>query len=156
MRSSGNPAHLGGAALLCARQSDPVKHSSLPIFILLLVVCISSIGCIGITSASKTGASTAPSDPTPPTSPASHFVTLTWSPSASDVAAYNVYRSKSAAGPFSRTATIVAAKTQYVDDHVKAGETYYYVVTSVSSEGMESTDSTLAIATVPDSGGHSD
>lgn len=149
MRFSGNPAHFAGAALLCARRPASTDRTSFPIFILSIFLSISAIGCIGITSASTPAGLNAPGQPTPPTSPASHFVTLTWSPSASDVAAYNVYRSRSEAGPFSRMATIVAAKTEYIDDRVEAGETYYYLVTSVSSEGMESTDSTLAIATVP-------
>jgi fibronectin type 3 domain-containing protein len=77
-------------------------------------------------------------------------VTLTWvAPSSTDVAAYNVYRSKSAIGPFLRRATVAAAEHEYVDKSVEAGETYYYALTSVSLDGMESADSTLAIAPVP-------
>lgn len=125
-------------------RSNPVnfKFLSLSILVFLVASCASIAGCIGITSAPRTSASS--------NQPADHFVTLTWvPPSSADVAAYNVYRSKSAVGPFLRKATVAAAEHEYVDKSVEGGETYYYVLTSVSVEGMESTDSTLAIAPVP-------
>lgn len=127
------------------------KSTSLLTLVLLLVVCFSSSGCIGLTSATKLGSpgsGGSPSGP-PATQPASHHVTLTWTPSTSDVMAYNVYRAKSSVGPFSKVATTAAATDQYTDERVQAGETYYYVVTSVTAEGMESADSVLAVATVP-------
>ena len=118
------------------------KFFSPVILAFLLVSCAWIAGCIGITSASKTTTSSH--------QPAGHFVTLTWvPPSATDVTAYNVYRAKSAVGPFLRMATVVAAEHEYLDKSVEAGETYYYVLTSISVDGMESADSTPAIAPVP-------
>jgi hypothetical protein len=137
---------LGGNVRAFGERSNSGNFNffSLSILAFLLASCASIAGCIGITSAPKTSTSTSPSQP------AGHFVTLTWvPPSATDVAAYNVYRSKSAVGPFLRMATIVAAENEYVDNSVQAGETYYYVLTSVSLAGMESADSTQAIAPVP-------
>jgi hypothetical protein len=134
---------LGRSAQVLGIRSNSVNLRFLSFVILafLLVSCASIAGCIGITSASRT--STGSSQPT------GHFVTLTWvPPSAADVTAYNVYRSESAVGPFLRMATVVAAH-EYVDKNVEAGETYYYVLTSISVDGMESADSTIAIAPVP-------
>ena len=135
---------MGGNAHEFGKRSNPgnFKFFSPVILAFLLVSCAWIAGCIGITSASKTS--------TGSSQPVGHFVTLTWvPPSATDVTAYNVYRSKSAVGPFLRMATVVAAHNEYVDNSVQAGETYYYVLTSVSLAGMESADSTQAIAPVP-------
>jgi hypothetical protein len=127
------------------------KSTSLLTLVLSLVVSLSISGCIGLTSATKLGSAAASgsSSGPPTTPPASHYVKLTWTPSASDAAAYNVYRAKSSVGPFSKVATTAAGTDQYTDEKVRAGETYYYVITAVTPEGMESTDSTLAVATVP-------
>jgi fibronectin type 3 domain-containing protein len=46
------------------------------------------------------------------------------------------------------TSTPVAALT-YVDSAVQAAQTYFYVVTSVDSSGVESAYSTEVSATVP-------
>jgi len=135
---------LGGNAHEFGKRSNPgnFKFFSPLILAFLLVSCAWIAGCIGITSASKTS--------TGSSQPASHFVTLTWvPPSSNDLAAYNVYRSKSAVGPFLRTATVAAAEHEYLDKSVEADETYYYVLTSISVDGMESADSTPAIAPVP-------
>lgn len=118
------------------------KPTSLSILVLALLATITTSGCIGLTGSSKAALNS-------PSAPAGHFVTLTWTSSHSDVAAYNVYRSQSAIGPFKRLATIVAVKTQFIDKTVEVGKTYYYVITSVGPTGMESSDSTMAYATVP-------
>lgn len=135
---------MGENARVLGIRSNPGNFHFLSPFTLvfLLASCASIAGCIGITSAPKTSVSSS--------QPAGHFVTLTWvPPSSADVTAYNVYRSKSAVGPFLRTATVAAADNEYVDKSVEAGETYYYVLTSVGLDGMESADSTPAIAPVP-------
>jgi fibronectin type 3 domain-containing protein len=78
-----------------------------------------------------------------------HSVTLAWSPATAEVKAYNIYRSDALTGPFQKLQTVLVPAHQFVDIEVVAGNTYYYVVTSVGDDGMESTDSTPAIAAVP-------
>jgi hypothetical protein len=79
----------------------------------------------------------------------SHSASLTWTPSTSVVAGYDVYRSEVSGGPYSKlTATLVAGET-YTDSTVQGGLTYYYVVTSVTSTGMQSAYSGEISATIP-------
>ena len=78
-----------------------------------------------------------------------HSVALSWTPATADVKAYNVYRSESLAGPFQRLQTVQAPSNTFIDIEVTAGITYYYVVTSIASDDMESSDSVPAIAAVP-------
>lgn len=79
----------------------------------------------------------------------SHSVTLSWNASPSAVAGYNVYRSESSGGPYSKMDASVVPTESFVDANVQAGLTYYYVITSVTPAGLESADSTQASATVP-------
>jgi HYDIN/CFA65/VesB family protein/ASPM-SPD-2-Hydin domain-containing protein len=78
-------------------------------------------------------------------------VALSWTPSTSAVAGYNVYRSEISGGPYTKLDSSIVAMDTYTDSSVQAGLTYYYVVTSVTSAGMESADSTQTSATVPTS-----
>ena len=78
-----------------------------------------------------------------------HFVALTWVPSTSAVAGYNVYRSEASGGPYSKLDSNFVAADSYTDSSVQAGLTYYYVVTSVMSSGIESADSVQTSATIP-------
>jgi len=84
--------------------------------------------------------------------PTQHSVTLAWSPSASTVAGYNIYRATSSGGLTQTSpingATLVAANT-YIDTTVTDGTTYYYAVTAVSSSDEQSADSNEASAIVP-------
>ena len=82
---------------------------------------------------------------------ASSQVTLSWNSGATPVSGYNVYRSPVSGGPYSKLDSALIAATQYVDATVQAGQTYYYVVTSVNSTGQESAYSNVASATVPSS-----
>jgi Immunoglobulin domain/Immunoglobulin I-set domain/Abnormal spindle-like microcephaly-assoc'd, ASPM-SPD-2-Hydin len=82
--------------------------------------------------------------------PVSHSVTLTWTASASmGVTGYNVYRSTVSGGPYTKLTSPPVAATTYVDSAVQSAQTYYYVVTSVDSSGVESADSAEVSATVP-------
>jgi fibronectin type 3 domain-containing protein len=76
-------------------------------------------------------------------------VALTWVPSTSVVAGYNVYRSEVSGGPYSKLDSNFVAANSLTDSSVQAGLTYYYVVTSVTSSGMESADSVQTSATIP-------
>ena len=81
--------------------------------------------------------------------PVSHSVTLTWTASTSTVSGYNAYRSTVTGGPYTKLNTTPVAATTYVDSTVQAAQTYFYVVTSVDSSGVESADSVEVSATVP-------
>ncbi len=78
-----------------------------------------------------------------------HSVALTWTASTSTVVGYNVYRSSTSGGPYTLLTSSPVAGTTYTDSTVQAGQTYYYVVTSVNSSNVESVYSNEASATVP-------
>jgi len=88
------------------------------------------------------GAATAPQT-------VSHSVSLTWTPSSSAVAGYDVYRSEVSGGPYSILDSSIVAADSYTDASVQAGLTYYYVVRSVTSAGVQSADSAQTSATIP-------
>ena len=78
----------------------------------------------------------------------SHSVELTWSASTStDVTGYDVYRGLTSDGPYTMLTTIVS--TNYTDTNVQSGQTYYYVLTAVDSNNVQSDFSTTASATIP-------
>jgi hypothetical protein len=81
--------------------------------------------------------------------PIQHSATLSWNASTSTVAGYNAYRATVSGGPYTKVNTSVNASASYTDSTVQAGETYYYVVTSVDSSGVESSYSNQASATTP-------
>jgi hypothetical protein len=78
-----------------------------------------------------------------------HSVALTWSPSTSTVVGYNTYSSQVSGGPYTKLTSAPVSATSYTDSNVTAGQTYYFVVTSVDSNNMESAYSAEASALVP-------
>ncbi len=96
------------------------------------------------------------SDPNAPSAPSSLVagvagsnVNLSWAPSGSgDVAGYNVYRSRSSAGPFANklNASPVVA-TNYQDTTAERGYAQYYAIKAVDTDGHESSFSNTANAT---------
>jgi hypothetical protein len=77
-----------------------------------------------------------------------HSVDLSWNASRSQgVVGYNVYRGTN--GSYSRINGAAEASTSYTDVTVSAGTTYYYVVTAVDGQGLESSYSANAKAAVP-------
>lgn len=77
------------------------------------------------------------------------YVSLSWSPSTSDVAGYNIYRGTSSSGPFSRLNPSPDTNTAFLDNGVAVGQTYFYATTAVNSSGEESTYSNLVQVSVP-------
>jgi hypothetical protein len=76
-------------------------------------------------------------------------VLLNWGVSTSSgVVGYNVYRASVSGGPYAKLVSSPVGGTSYADDTVEAGE-YYYVVTSVGSNGAESPYSNQAAVSVP-------
>jgi len=79
----------------------------------------------------------------------SHSVALNWTASTSSVIGYNVYRSSLTSGPFVKVNSSLASATNYTDATVQAGQTYFYVVTSVNSQQVESSFSNQVSVAVP-------
>ncbi len=77
-----------------------------------------------------------------------YTVNLSWDPSTSQVAGYNVYRSSSLSGTYSKMNPTLDAATAFTDNTVASGATYYYDVTSVNSSGVESSPCTPLKVTV--------
>lgn len=82
--------------------------------------------------------------------PASHRVALSWNPSSSsDVTGYNVFRAVNSGGYGTNPLNAAPVSgTGYTDASVTAGQTYFYIVTTVGS-GVSSTASNEVAATIP-------
>jgi len=78
-----------------------------------------------------------------------HSAALSWTPSTSTVAGYNIYRSLQSNANFAIVNTSLILGTTFTDTSVAGGQTYYYVATSVDSSGNQSGDSNVATANVP-------
>jgi hypothetical protein len=78
-----------------------------------------------------------------------HTVGLTWSPSSSAVAGYNVYRGTTTGGPYTKINGSAIVTTSYSDTTVASGKTYFYVTSAVNSSSIESAKSNEAKAVVP-------
>jgi fibronectin type 3 domain-containing protein len=81
--------------------------------------------------------------------PVSHSVTLNLTPNSSNVTGYNVYRSTTLNGPYTKLNSPVVTSTTYTDTAVVASQTYFYVGTSVDSAGIETAYSSQVTATIP-------
>ena len=80
--------------------------------------------------------------------PPQHNVSLSWN-DASAVVGYNVYRGNQPGGPYSKINSVLDASSVYADSSVQAGQTYYYVTTSVDSSAAESSYSNEVQALIP-------
>lgn len=65
-------------------------------------------------------------------------ITLRWKASTSAVMGYYVYRGTRARGPYAKLNFAPIEATRYDDNTVRAGLTYFYVVTSVDANHFES------------------
>jgi hypothetical protein len=77
-----------------------------------------------------------------------HSVALNWAPSASQVTGYFVYRGASESSTSRLFVTAISA-TSYTDSSVANGQTYFYAVTSVDSNNVESAPSNEISVTIP-------
>jgi hypothetical protein len=78
------------------------------------------------------------------------LVALSWNASTSqDVIGYNAYRSTTSGGPYTKLNASLISTTNYIDQPLQSGSTYYYVTTAVDSQGQESAHSNEAAATIP-------
>ena len=79
-----------------------------------------------------------------------HSVSLNWNQSSSaNVVGYNIYRSGVSSGPYAKINSALDVGTTGTDSSVQAGQTYYYVVTSVDSTNGESGYSTPVGVVIP-------
>ena len=78
-----------------------------------------------------------------------HYVALSWNDTDAQIAGYNVYRSSVSNGSYSQINSALIAQTNYSDQTVASGSTYFYTVTAVGTNGVESTLSNQATVTVP-------
>lgn len=81
--------------------------------------------------------------------PVAHFVDLSWNATTSTAAGYNIYRSTQSSGPFTKLNPSLNTATVYTDSSVVSGQRYYYAATSVDSNGVESSYSNIAQASIP-------
>jgi len=79
----------------------------------------------------------------------SHSVALSWGASTSSVVGYYVFRGGTSGGPYSQVNSSAVTSLGYTDSSVTAGATYYYVVTSMDSSGVQSVYSNQVSATIP-------
>jgi hypothetical protein len=79
-----------------------------------------------------------------------HTVDLSWNASTStSISGYNVYRSTTGGGPYTKINPSLNPSMNYSDGTVQSGQTYYYVTTAVSSSGTESAYSNQVTVVVP-------
>ena len=78
-----------------------------------------------------------------------HSVDLSWDPSTSQVAGYNVYRGTHSGGPYSRVNSSLETSTSFTDNSVQAGLTYFYVARAVDANSQESVPSNEVSAVIP-------
>ena len=80
-----------------------------------------------------------------------HSVALSWTPGANSmtITGYNTYAATISGGPYTKVNSSPDASTTYTDSGVQAGQTYYFVVTSLDSSNVESAYSSEVSALVP-------
>jgi len=78
-----------------------------------------------------------------------HSVDLNWTASTSAVIGYNAYRSATSGGPYTRLNATLVTLTSYTDSTVQSSQTYFYVVTAVDANNVESVFSNMVSATIP-------
>lgn len=65
-------------------------------------------------------------------------ISMSWVESPSNISGYNIYRSQTAGGPYTKIQTTGSTITSYVDTGLSTGQSYYYVVKAATSTGLES------------------
>ena len=81
--------------------------------------------------------------------PGSHLVTLGLSANSSSSAGFNIYRSSVSGGPYTKLNSSLITVAMYTDSNVSAGQTYFYVGTSIGSQGTKSSYSNEVSVTIP-------
>lgn len=80
-----------------------------------------------------------------------HSVSVTWTASTSPVSGYFVYRRTGTNGSFARLESTADTITSFTDSNVADGATYFYFVTAVSADSIESAPTSPVSVTIPTS-----
>jgi parallel beta-helix repeat protein len=108
---------------------------------------------------SEAARTTLPALPGPPSTPlglqaigGADSILLTWFPNTeSDLVGYNVYRDDYSTGTFTnKLNTVPVAENRYLDTSVTIGETYYYKISAVDVEDLESAKTAAVSGTTGD------
>jgi hypothetical protein len=84
------------------------------------------------------------------TAPVQHSVSLAWDPSPStDVVSYVVYRRTGSSGSFTKVGSTSNTATTFTDTTVQGNQTYFYQVTCIDSNNLESDVDGPVTATTP-------
>ncbi len=78
-----------------------------------------------------------------------HSADLSWTASTSIVAGYNVYRGVQSGGPYTKLTSTPVVLTIYTDSTVQSGQAYFYVVTAVDLNNLETVHSNEVSAVIP-------
>jgi len=78
-----------------------------------------------------------------------HSVTLAWTASNASVNGYNAYRGASSGGSWTRLNASLLTVASYLDSTVQDGQTYFYAVSAVGTDGIESALSNPVSAFIP-------
>jgi poly(3-hydroxybutyrate) depolymerase/fibronectin type 3 domain-containing protein len=112
-----------------------------------VVKALTSGGAESAASNAVTGVTTGTPPPVSPptglsiTAATSSALTVNWS-AVSGASGYNVYRSSTSGGPYTKVNTTTVAGTSFTNTGLTASTTYYFVVRSLNSGGTESANST--------------
>lgn len=115
--------------------------------ILFLVV----VAALLISGCAMAGNNSVSPTPTPTPAPVAHSVDLSWDASPSgNLQGYKVYRGQTSGGPYTPISGTVGSGTlQFTDSSVLAGHQYFYVITSIDLNGLESGPSPEVSAPIP-------
>jgi fibronectin type 3 domain-containing protein len=76
-------------------------------------------------------------------------VQLSWDPSTSIVAGYNVYRGTTSGGPYTKMNSSLVTILSFEDNTVQGGQTYVFMVRAVDSRNVESAPSNEIAVSIP-------
>ena len=78
-----------------------------------------------------------------------HSVTLTWTASTTPNVSYNIYRSTTSGGTYTKIGSVGVGVVTFTDTTSLAGQTYFYKTRAVDATSTESADSNVVQAPVP-------
>jgi len=116
---------------------------------------VTAVDYHGGESAYNTTSALRPNDTVPPAAPtgltalgSSSGISLNWDDnSETDLAGYNIYRSSSSGGPYTKLNSSLRTVSDYIDTGAPSGATSFYRVTAVDSSGNESTFASISVPT---------